>query len=209
LIPMGRERPGSSAVGSVEQLVDPRGGEFRLGEEADGRTGLDQLEEVALVVGRDENHPRGAAVDAVGETPGEIETALGAEVDVDESDLRPQLLNSPDCLSARGRESDDGDSLTFEQVARSFREARLVVDDEAAQGHAPRIAAETLESMGASLEIARIRAIAAVDFFPERVTVSPLCASPDAEIRAGRCNDCALAATTAMSSSAILRGDQI
>jgi hypothetical protein len=61
--------------------------------------------------------------------------------------------------------------LTFEQVARSFTEARLVVDDEAAQGHAPRIAAEARESMGASLEIDHIQAIAAAALFAESVTV--------------------------------------
>jgi hypothetical protein len=84
----------------------------------------------------DEDDPRRVAVDVRDETAGEIETAVGTEVNVDERDLRPQLPNAPDCLRGRARTPDDREALSVEQVARSFAEARLVVDDEAAQGHA-------------------------------------------------------------------------
>jgi hypothetical protein len=75
---------------------------------------------------------RGVAVDVLGETAREIETAVGAQVNVDDRDLRPQLPNAPDRLRSRGRTPDDRDALTLEQVARSFTEAWGVVDDEAA-----------------------------------------------------------------------------
>src|SRR5204863_202121 len=84
-----------------------------------------------LVVGRDEDHPRGVAVDVVGETASEIETAVGAKVDVDERDLRPQLPNAPHRLRGRARASDNREALNLEQFTRSFAEPRVVVDDEA------------------------------------------------------------------------------
>src|SRR3982751_6295650 len=101
----------------------------------------------------DEDDPRRVAVDVFGQTAGEIETAVGAEVDVDERDLRPQLPNAPERFSARRRASNDRDALTLEQVARSFAEARVVVDDETAQGNALRIAVDVLIGMGAGVEL--------------------------------------------------------
>ena len=59
--------------------------------------GLDQLDELQFVVRRDEDHPHGAPIGR--ETTGEIETTVGAKVDVDESDVGPQLLNTPNRLS--------------------------------------------------------------------------------------------------------------
>src|SRR4051812_14197319 len=101
----------------------------------------------------DEDDSRRVAVDVLDETAGEIQTAVGTEVNVDERDLRPQLPNAPERLRGRARASDDREALTLEQFARSFAEARLVVDDEEAQGHVPRIAPDVLIGMGAGVEI--------------------------------------------------------
>ena len=48
------------------------------------------------------------------ETSGEVETAVLTEVDVDESDVGPQLLNLLNGLAGRGRRPNDRDSLTRE-----------------------------------------------------------------------------------------------
>src|ERR1051325_3261929 len=46
-------------------------------------------------------------------------------------------------------------------------------------------------------------------FFARRAAVSPVCATGDAEICAGPCSDCVLAATTATTTSATLRAPEL
>src|SRR4051794_4545646 len=65
--------------------------------------------------------------------------ALSAEINVENYQLRSELSHQADRLRTRGRRPDHVESLAFEQKSRRSREVRVVVDDDAAQGHAPRM----------------------------------------------------------------------
>jgi hypothetical protein len=93
-------------------------------------------------MGRDQNHATRVEASLLYEPTREIEAALPAEIDVDEGDLRSQLLFALKRLSARGGDAHDANSLLLEEGPGGLEKGRAVVDDEAAQSrHALSIAA--------------------------------------------------------------------
>ncbi len=72
------------------------------------------------------------------ESPGNLEATLTAEIDVDQRDVRPQLLDPPQRLGAGRRHPDNHDPLTFQQATGGVQEMPAIVDDQAA--HDPRMA---------------------------------------------------------------------
>src|ERR1700754_937985 len=66
----------------AEQLVDRGAREHRLGDEPGGRARLEQLLEVGLGVGRDQDRVHRLA--ELDERAGDVDAVLGPEVDVDE-----------------------------------------------------------------------------------------------------------------------------
>ncbi len=64
---------------------------------------------------------------------GEFEPVLLTEINVDQRHVRPQILDTLERLSAGRGYADNGDALTFEQVARSVAKGGAVINDEAAQ----------------------------------------------------------------------------
>jgi hypothetical protein len=76
----------------------------------------------------------------VPEPPGELEAALAAELDVQERDVRVELLGASERLRAGRRDPDHGNSLPLQKGAGRLQEVGAVIDDEAARSHAARIA---------------------------------------------------------------------
>jgi hypothetical protein len=64
---------------------------------------------------------------------GEFEPVLLTEINVDQRHVRPQLLDTPERLSAGRGHAGDRDPLTLEQIARSVAKGGAVINDEAAQ----------------------------------------------------------------------------
>jgi hypothetical protein len=65
----------------------------------------------------------------------QLEPAFAAKVNVDERDVWPQFSDLPKRLSRGPGASDDIKSLFHKQPAHFLSEARVVVDDQAAQCH--------------------------------------------------------------------------
>src|SRR6266540_1425507 len=69
----------------------------------------------------------------------EVETVLVTEVDVDERHVRTELRHESNRLGTVGRNPDDVQPLTCEQVDGPLEEKGTVVDDDALHGHPLRI----------------------------------------------------------------------
>jgi hypothetical protein len=86
-------------------------------------------------MGRDENHGTRVEATLLYEPTREIEAALRAEIDVDEDDLRLELLGALKRLSLRRGDADDADSLLHQESAGRIEKARAVVHDKAGKRH--------------------------------------------------------------------------
>src|SRR2546430_16695370 len=69
----------------------------------------------------------------------ELETALVAEVDVDERHVRTELRHESNRLGAVGRNPDDVQPFTSEQLSGALEEEGVVVDYDAPHRHPLRI----------------------------------------------------------------------
>jgi hypothetical protein len=107
----------STAVALAEQLAYGPARQLGLGEEPDGRAQVDELPQVGLGVGRDQDHAPGDRIPRLGQPAGEVEAALVAEVDVHERDVRLQLSGAPDRLDARRRHADHPHALSLQERA--------------------------------------------------------------------------------------------
>ena len=119
-----------------------------FGQVPERRGCRDQLRQVILGTRRDQNDRR--RLRRVGDPPSELEPALGSQIDVDECDVRPELLNSLESLGAGRRDANDRDSLPLQQLGGSREKARTIVHDQASRGHAPRMPERFSDRMGAS-----------------------------------------------------------
>ena len=81
----------------VEDPADASGRQRRLRQESGGRAFVDQLAIVCFCSGGNQDH-FGAALTVLGEEPGQVKTALLAEPDVDEDDVRAQCVGLPERL---------------------------------------------------------------------------------------------------------------
>jgi hypothetical protein len=59
-------------------------------------------------------------------------------VDVDERDIRAELVDPPERFGARRCDADDDDSLSLQQVTGGLEEVVVVVHDDTLKGHAPK-----------------------------------------------------------------------
>jgi ethanolamine utilization microcompartment shell protein EutL len=84
------ELVGSAAGGSTHQVTHGPHRELVLGEKSQGGACGDQVGEVVRVVGGDQHDVRAEVREVLDESVGDVEAALVSEVEVDESDVRPQ-----------------------------------------------------------------------------------------------------------------------
>jgi hypothetical protein len=147
----GWERPGSLLAGRPpEQALDGDGGQGRLRQEPDRRTGLDQIGEIVLGVGGDEDQLPGIDMRVVEESSSHVEATFRAEADVDERHVGMQVGRAQDGVRARGRDADDSNALLLEQRSSGPEKARAVIDDQAAQCHWIRLGARRGQAIPAS-----------------------------------------------------------
>ena len=73
------------------------------------------------------------------ESPGNLEATLAAQVDVDQCEVRPQIVDLPHRLGTGRGHSDHRDALAFQQATGSVQEVLAIVDDQATE-HEPNMA---------------------------------------------------------------------
>jgi hypothetical protein len=101
-------------------------------------------------VGRDQDH-RGPTVPSLpGQAPSELEAAFRPERDVDEDDIRPELLGSSSRFRGRRGNPRHAQSLPLEQSPRGVEKRRVVIHDEDPEGHATSVANDTPPRIAAS-----------------------------------------------------------
>jgi hypothetical protein len=98
----------------------------------------------------DEDHARLIRADQVGKLARNVKARLHAEVNVDQDNVRLQLIAGAACLRSRRRDADHGDPGPLQQVARGAQEVTIVVDYHAAHGHGPRVHHEAAPAIAAS-----------------------------------------------------------
>ena len=86
-------------------------------------------------MGRDQNNPRRGSTGVAAQPPGDRETALVAQIDVDQHHVRPGLIEPPLRLHATGRNGDNRQALALQQVSGRVYEGAAVVNDQASQNH--------------------------------------------------------------------------
>ena len=69
----------------------------------------------------------------------ELEAVLVAQIDVDERHVRSELLHESNRLRPVGRNSDNVEAFSFEQLSGALEEESVVVNDEAPHRHPLRI----------------------------------------------------------------------
>ena len=121
------------ARGAPRRAVTP---DSRRGRPSRGNRGAglsrDQLRELRFGV-RGDQHDADAVLG--GQPVGDVEAALGPEVDVDEHAVGPQFTDQARCIVSRRRDRDDVEALSFQQVLCRGEEVRVVVDDHEASSH--------------------------------------------------------------------------
>src|SRR6266545_786188 len=127
--PPASSTPGSPLTqivgGDVKDLADGARRQAALGQEHGGRAACDQVREVLLGVGGDQDRPRRLQARLAVEPSHELEAALVGEVDVHQRDVRLEVLGSSQRLRAGGGNPDHGDPLSFQETACGLHEAGL------------------------------------------------------------------------------------
>ena len=86
-------------------------------------------------MGRDEDDPSGTRAQVVDELPRHVESAVFAEIDVEQRHVGVEVGRASQRLGPRRGDADDTDALVLQQGAGGVEKARVVVDDQAAQYH--------------------------------------------------------------------------
>jgi DNA-binding NarL/FixJ family response regulator len=123
----------------LEQPSDRVPGEVGLRDEAERVARVDEFRELGSGLRRDEDDRRPAARE-LGESPRDVEAALGSEVDVDEHGVGVEGERRADGLVGRRGDADDRDAVVTEELLGCDEELGAVVDDEAREplgGHLP------------------------------------------------------------------------
>jgi len=92
-------------------------------------------------VGRDQDDLRRLRARPAGELTGNVKAVLLAEIDVHERDVGLHLLAVAPGIRAGRYRADDTDPLAHQQLAGGLEEFAVVIDDDAAHGHAFQVAA--------------------------------------------------------------------
>src|SRR5580704_7967945 len=128
--PPRRSEVSASARAAVEYSENCVGGQLRLGQEAPRRAFRDEIREVRLRVGRDQDDRWAAVPIVLDQVPRTLKAALLREHDVDEGEIRLELLGSAERLRRRHGDAHDGQALAFEENARSLEERPVVVHNQ-------------------------------------------------------------------------------
>jgi DNA-binding NarL/FixJ family response regulator len=132
---------GLGGRGVPQHAQDRRRGQFPLGQERDRRAGREQVGHVLRGVGGDHDDlDRPGRARRRHQLAGHVESALRAQLHVDQGHLGPGLTGLVHRLGRGRGHPDDGETPGFQDLAGDLEEARVVVDEQAAYGHAPRLA---------------------------------------------------------------------
>src|SRR5580704_5490277 len=148
--PPRRSEVSASARAAVEYSENCVGGQLRLGQEAPRRAFRDEIREVRLRVGRDQDDRRAAVPIVLDQVPRTLKPALLREHDVDEGEIRLEFPGSPERLRARQGNAHDGQALPLEEDACSLKERPVVIHNEDASRHRTSVAGGTPRRIAAS-----------------------------------------------------------
>lgn len=127
---------GLGPFAAAEERLDRLRAQVCLRQKADGGARGDQLGELLLGVGGDENHGPGKRPVLGGvEALSNGQAILGTEVDVDQREIRTLLTSDSDRFLAAGRDGQDVNPLFLQHLTGGLRESRAVVDYEAPYRH--------------------------------------------------------------------------
>jgi len=127
---------------AIDDPPDRTPRQLLLRHEASGGALGDPIREVCLRMGRYQDHHRPATIPLSGQAPGKVESALTAQPDVHQHDLRPQLFCSSHCLSGGSGAADHTQALSFQQNARSLKKQRVVIHNQDGERHTNSIPAK-------------------------------------------------------------------
>jgi hypothetical protein len=120
----------------AEDLLDRTARQSRFRDEAGGRARGQQLGELGLGVRGYQDDVRRPRAHRAPQRMDRVESALHAEIDVDQHEVRPQLRRALDRFRRIGRATDYGQALALEQAARRRPEGGVVIHDETRPRHA-------------------------------------------------------------------------
>ena len=107
-------------LAAIDDPPDRARRQIPLRQESHRRALGDEIREVGLRMGRDQDHRGPAAPVVSGQAPGKVEPALIAQCDVDQDDLRPRLRRSPQPLRRSLGHADDAQALAFQENPSSL-----------------------------------------------------------------------------------------
>jgi len=125
---------------AAEQPVHGRRGQLPLGQERDGWAGREQVGQVLFRVCRDHDDLDGFGRVVPGQLAGQVEAALRAEFHVNQGDLGAVLPGVAHRIGRIGGHRDHDEAPALQRLAGDLEEAGVVVDQQAANGHAARLA---------------------------------------------------------------------
>ena len=125
---------------TAEQPVHSRRGQLPLGQERDSRAGREQVGQVLFRVCRDHDDLDGLDRVVPRQLAGQVEPALRAEFHVNQGDLGAGLPGIAHRIGRAGGHRDHDEAPALQRLARDLEEAGVVVDQQAANGHAARLA---------------------------------------------------------------------
>jgi DNA-binding NarL/FixJ family response regulator len=136
-----------------QQPVHSRRGQLPLGQERDSRAGREQVGQVLFRVRRDHDDLHGQGRVFGGQQAGQVEPAFRTQLHVDQGDVRAGLPGLAHRLGRARGYRDHREAPGLQRLARDLEETRVVVDQQAAYGHAVRLARAQPASIAASCNI--------------------------------------------------------
>jgi DNA-binding NarL/FixJ family response regulator len=125
---------------AAEQPVHGRRGQLPLGQECDGWAGREQVGQVLFRVGRDHDDLDGLGRVVPRQLAGQVEPVFRAEFHVNQGDLGAVLPGIAHRIGRIGGHRDHDEAPALQRLARDLEETGVVVDQQAANGHAARLA---------------------------------------------------------------------
>src|SRR3984957_5105491 len=120
--PLRRSEVSASARAAVEYSANCVGRQLRLRQETPSRAFRDEIREVRLRVGRDQDDHWAADPIVLDQVPRTLEAALLREHDVNEGESRLELPGSPERLCARQGNAHDRQALPLEENTCRLKE---------------------------------------------------------------------------------------
>jgi len=142
-----------SARGIPQQAQHRRRGQLPLGQERDGWAGREQVGQVLFSMRGDHDHPDWPGRARRHQLAGQVEPALPAQLHVDQGHLGLGLAGLVHRLGRGRGHRDNGETPGLQDLAGDLEETGIVVDEQAAYGHAPRLARAGRASIAASCNL--------------------------------------------------------